>query len=225
MTLYENRLIGQVGRVLAYGPGDLGSIPGCVIPKTFKMVFDTTLLNTQQYKVLIKGKVEKSRKRSSVLPCCSYWKGILLVVLDYSRKLYLLTLNREIYKKIGLTQGPFQEEQGQKLFTPVGIPLLGKNLWHKTNKSNPTLFIYMGVRKCVCICLQVWVYVCDYVCMKVYVCVCASERDHDYIYIYIYIYIYSHKGGTLRIMAITRKDGISNLSSNPGKHCLHFTLY
>ena len=37
--------------MFANGPGDLGSIPGCVIPKTFKMVLDTYLLNTQQYKV------------------------------------------------------------------------------------------------------------------------------------------------------------------------------
>ena len=35
--------------------GDLGSIPGRVIPKTLKMVLDTSLLNTQQYKVRIKG--------------------------------------------------------------------------------------------------------------------------------------------------------------------------
>ena len=27
----------------------------CVIPKTLKMVLDTSLLNTQQYKVRIKG--------------------------------------------------------------------------------------------------------------------------------------------------------------------------
>ena len=30
----------------ANGPGDLGSIPGRVIPKTLKMELDTTLLNT-----------------------------------------------------------------------------------------------------------------------------------------------------------------------------------
>ena len=40
-------LIGPVGRVFANGPGDLGSIPGRVIPKTLKMVLDTYLLNTQ----------------------------------------------------------------------------------------------------------------------------------------------------------------------------------
>ena len=32
------------------------------------MVFDATLLNTQHYKVRIKGKVEQSRERSSVFP-------------------------------------------------------------------------------------------------------------------------------------------------------------
>ena len=38
--------IGQVGRMFANGPGDRGSIPGRVIPKTLKMVLDTSLLNT-----------------------------------------------------------------------------------------------------------------------------------------------------------------------------------
>ena len=57
-----------VGRVFANCPGDLGSILGRVIPKTFKMVLDTSLLNTQQYKVRIKGKAERFRERSSALP-------------------------------------------------------------------------------------------------------------------------------------------------------------
>ena len=55
-------------RVFANGLGDLGSIPGHVIPKTLKMILDTSLLNTQQYKVCIKGKVEQFRERSSTLP-------------------------------------------------------------------------------------------------------------------------------------------------------------
>ena len=50
------------------GPGDLGSIPGRVIPKTLKMELDTTLLNTQHYKVRFKGKVEQSWEWSSALP-------------------------------------------------------------------------------------------------------------------------------------------------------------
>ena len=62
------KYIGLVDRVFANGPEDLGSIPGCVIPKSLKMVLDTDLLNTQQYKVRIKGKVEQSWERSSALP-------------------------------------------------------------------------------------------------------------------------------------------------------------
>ena len=46
-----------------------------VIPKTQKMVLDATLLNTQHYKVRIKGKVEKGVASSSPPRCCSYWKG------------------------------------------------------------------------------------------------------------------------------------------------------
>ena len=59
---------GPAVRVFANGPGDLGSIPGRVIPKTLKMELDTTLLNTQHYKVRFKGKVEQSREWSSALP-------------------------------------------------------------------------------------------------------------------------------------------------------------
>ena len=62
------RLIDLVGRVFVNGPVDVGSIPGQVIPKTLKMVLDTSLLNTQKYKGRIKGKMEQSRERSSALP-------------------------------------------------------------------------------------------------------------------------------------------------------------
>ena len=64
----NNRDIGPAVRVFANGPGDLGSIPGRVIPKTLKMELDTTLLNTQHDKVRFKGKVEQSREWSSALP-------------------------------------------------------------------------------------------------------------------------------------------------------------
>ena len=65
---FRNRLIPVVDRVLATGPGYLRSIPGRVITKTLKIVPDTALLSTQQYKVRIKGKVEQSRKRIITLP-------------------------------------------------------------------------------------------------------------------------------------------------------------
>ena len=55
----QNRpMFGRVCAVFASSPEDQGSVPGRVIPKTLKMVLDTSLLNTQQYKVRIKGKVE-----------------------------------------------------------------------------------------------------------------------------------------------------------------------
>ena len=65
---FNNRDIGPAVRVFANGPGDLGSIPGRVIPKTLKIELDTTLLNTQHYKVRFKGKVEQSWEWSSALP-------------------------------------------------------------------------------------------------------------------------------------------------------------
>ena len=48
--------------------GDRGSIPGQVIPKTQKVVLDTSLLMTQHYNVRIKGKVEQSRERRRAIP-------------------------------------------------------------------------------------------------------------------------------------------------------------
>ena len=70
-TVVVSSLQVEVDKVFANGPGDLASSPGRIIPKTLKMVLDTSLLNTQQYKVHIKGKVEQSRERSSTLPYTS----------------------------------------------------------------------------------------------------------------------------------------------------------
>ena len=57
-----------------------------------KMVLDASLLNTQHYKVWIKGKVEPSREGVAPSPtswCSSYRKGSLRVTLDYGRQLYI----------------------------------------------------------------------------------------------------------------------------------------
>ena len=56
-----------VGRVFANGLGDPCLIPGRDIPKTQKVVLDGSLLNTQHYKIRIKGKVEQSREANSAL--------------------------------------------------------------------------------------------------------------------------------------------------------------
>ena len=90
--------IGLAVRVFANGPGDQGSIPGQVIPKTQKMVLDAPLLNTQHYKVRIKGKVEQSREGVAPSPtpwCSSYRKGSLRVTLDYGHQLYFLLMYKE----------------------------------------------------------------------------------------------------------------------------------
>ena len=69
--LTANRLIGLAGRVFTDGTRDMGSISGRVIPKTLKMILDTSLLNTQQYKICMNDKVEQSKERSSALPYTS----------------------------------------------------------------------------------------------------------------------------------------------------------
>ena len=60
--------IGIMVRVFANATGDLGSIPGRVIPKTQNMVYNTSLFNTLHYKVRIEGKVELSREGKSPPP-------------------------------------------------------------------------------------------------------------------------------------------------------------
>ena len=66
--------ISLVGRVFANGPRNRGSIPSWVILKTQKIILDTSLLDTQHYKVCIKGRVEQSSERSSALPYTLVWK-------------------------------------------------------------------------------------------------------------------------------------------------------
>ena len=63
----KSEILSQWVECIANGPEDQGSILGRVIPKTLKMVLDISMLNTQQYKVRIKGKVELSREKSSSL--------------------------------------------------------------------------------------------------------------------------------------------------------------
>ena len=85
----------------------MGSIPGRVIPKTQKMVLDASLLNTQHYKVRIKGKVEQSREGVAPSPthwCSSYRKGSLRVTLDYGRQLYF-TFTWDVSKVGDLSRG------------------------------------------------------------------------------------------------------------------------
>ena len=77
-----NRDIGPAVRVFANGPGDLGSIPGRVIPKTLKMVLDT--LSIIRYGSRVKWSNPGNGVAPSPTPwCSSYRKGSLRVTLDY----------------------------------------------------------------------------------------------------------------------------------------------
>ena len=54
--------------IFGIGQEDWGSIPGRVLPKAKKMLLDAVLLNTQNYKVRIKGKLDQYREWRSALP-------------------------------------------------------------------------------------------------------------------------------------------------------------
>ena len=79
------RWVGIIVRVFAHGPRDRGSIPGWYISKTQKLVLDASLLNTQHYKIRIKGKWSNPGKGVASYRCSSYWKGNLRDTLDYAQ--------------------------------------------------------------------------------------------------------------------------------------------
>ena len=88
-------------RVFTNCLGDLGSIPGRIIPKTLKMVLDASLLNTQHYKIWIKWR--NPGKGVVLFPtpwCSSYQKGSLRVTLDYGRQLYFLYIYIYYFDKL-----------------------------------------------------------------------------------------------------------------------------
>ena len=62
-----------MSRVLANGPGNQGSVPGRVMPKTQKMILVATLFNSLLYKVRIKSEMEQSREKTSALSYTSVY--------------------------------------------------------------------------------------------------------------------------------------------------------
>ena len=80
-----SRIFCQIGRAFANGPGDLG----------------LTLSNIR-YVSRVKWSNPGKGVVSSPTPCCkSYWKGSLLVALDYGCQLYDIKIDRN--KTISLT--------------------------------------------------------------------------------------------------------------------------
>ena len=99
IRIYKDQLIDLVGRVLTNDPGDLDSIPGRVIPKTLRwyLILPCLTLSNIRYVSRVKwSNPEKWIVSSSTPRCRSYWKGSLLVALDYGRQLYF-TLYIYIY--------------------------------------------------------------------------------------------------------------------------------
>ena len=62
-----------MSRVFGYWSGRVGFNPWLSHTKNSEMVLYVALVNTQYYTVNIKGKMELSREKSSVLPFISVW--------------------------------------------------------------------------------------------------------------------------------------------------------
>ena len=89
------------------GPGDREVDPRSRHTQVLKTAHDTSLLNTQQYKVLSKVKWTNPGKGVAPSPtaqCSSYSKGSLLVALDYGYQLYFLLIYIYIYGYIYILQ-------------------------------------------------------------------------------------------------------------------------
>ena len=81
-----------MGSVFANGPGDRDSISGWSHTNESKMVLDAALLNSQHYKVWIKGKRNNPGKGVGMSPtpqCSNYCKKRLWVTLDNSQTTYI----------------------------------------------------------------------------------------------------------------------------------------
>ena len=78
--------VDQAVRVFVNVPGEQASVPGRVIPRTPKIVLDASLLITQHYKLIIKGKCSNPKKGVASFPTrrwSCYCKKILRVHNDY----------------------------------------------------------------------------------------------------------------------------------------------
>ena len=75
----------------ANGPGDLDSFPGCVIPWPLKWYLIHRCLTLSNIRYVSRVKWSNPGKGVAPSPtpwCSSYWKGSLLVTLDYGRQLF-----------------------------------------------------------------------------------------------------------------------------------------
>ena len=83
--------------VFTNGPGNPGSIPGQVIPKTLKMVLMPPYLTLSLIRYRSRVKSRNPGKGVAPFPtpwCSSYQKGSLWVTFDYGRQLYFYFYKR-----------------------------------------------------------------------------------------------------------------------------------
>ena len=163
--------------MFANGPGDLGSIPGRVIPKTQKMVLDASLFNTQHYKVRIKVKWSNPGKgvAPSPTPWCSklskrepsghprLWLPTLLLLYIYIYIYVHSCLHTIINRNIGRERDG-ERQRGRKiiwknthLFTWAGVQ------FHMHIYPHAHTHIHIYVRECIYI--YIYIYICLCVCV------------------------------------------------------------
>ena len=157
------------------------------------MVLDASLLNTQHYKVRIKGKVEQSREGVAPSPtpwCSSYRKGSLRVTLDYGRQLYLLIyiyIYIYIYIRIHIcvcvcVWDSVQWREQKWLNNTYRFIINHKNLY--THKQIYDDYFHTYIRKYI----RTYMWIATY--LSTPILTNSQTYSHVYIYVTIYIYIY-----------------------------------
>ena len=94
------RLIGLVGRVFTNGPGDLAQSLVASYQRLSKGYLIPPFLTLSNIRYISRVKWSNPGKGVAPSPtprCSSYWKGSLLVTLNYGRQLYLLYIYIYIY--------------------------------------------------------------------------------------------------------------------------------
>ena len=125
-------------RVFANGPGELGSIPGRVIPKTQKWYLMPPCLTLSIIRYGSRAKWVNPGKgvAPSLTPwCSSYRKGSLRVTLDYGRQLYF-TNTWKYWKRTPLNKWRWKKKNLKKKNNPGKLlvtELHSRNLIKKIN--------------------------------------------------------------------------------------------
>ena len=182
--------------IFVYGPGDQCLILGRVILKTQKTVLDISLLNTQDYKVHIKNKVEQSIEGVVPSPRLwrrTYWKGSLQVAVDDSCQLLCSHTHTHTHTHTHIYI--YIYEKFFLLFV-VG-PKKEKSKYIKINKSTNRFVFSKNYLFCSCIhvCFQPVAFVREHMWHKAIwigdpMRLKLSRLGLLVCYIYIYIYIY-----------------------------------